>query len=715
MVRGNSSLSVANTPLYVVDGVVVENGASVDPANIADMSVLKGEAATAIYGARAANGVIVITTKKKGLNADTGTPGPQQTLRTNFADYAYWQPKLKTDAQGKASFNVVFPDDITSWRTLIIGMAGKQSGYTEGKIKSFKSLSANIVTPQFAVKGDEMNVIGKIMNYTTGDVALNRNFKYNGQDFKQNLLNIKNAWIDTFKVVAADVDSLKFEYTLKKDNGYFDGERRAIPVFEQGVLETKGTFADLEKDTTLTLKFDVALGKVTFRAEASVLPVLIDEVKRLRDYEYLCNEQLASKLKGLLVEKRIRKYQGEPFKWNKNVLDLIKKLQDNRRSEGTWGWWKDTDEELWISLHAAEALIDAEKEGYQVKLDKQKLIDYLLYQVTSYNGANKLDALSLLMKLGSTANYTSLITAYEKQLKPKEERSSYEKMRLMLIKQQAGIKVNLDSLLKYQRHTMFGNTYWGENNYRFFDNSIQLSIMAYQLFKNDGRHPELLAKIRNYFLEQRKDGYWRNTYESSLILETILPDLLTGGRLPQPPSITLSGEKNETISQFPYTATLSANSTLRIRKSGQLPVYITGYQQFWKRQPIKVSKDFTVNTWFEKDQQRAGKLKGGQAVNLVAEVTARADADFVMIEIPIPAGCSYNGKEQNYWGNEIHREYFKNKVSIFCRKLKQGKYQFAVKLMPRYGGTYTLNPAKAEMMYFPVFYGREDMRKVSIE
>lgn len=65
MVRGNSSLSVANTPLYVVDGVVVENGASVDPANIADMSVLKGEAATAIYGARAANGVIVITTKRK--------------------------------------------------------------------------------------------------------------------------------------------------------------------------------------------------------------------------------------------------------------------------------------------------------------------------------------------------------------------------------------------------------------------------------------------------------------------------------------------------------------------------------------------------------------------------------------------------------------------------------------------------------------------------
>lgn len=715
MVRGVNSISAGNSPLYVVDGVVVENISSLDPASIADMSVLKGDAAAAIYGSRGANGVVMITTKKKGSITATGTPGQQQTLRTNFSDYAYWQPKLKTDAQGKVSFNVVFPDDITSWNTLVIGVAGKQSGYVEGKIKSFKSLSANMVSPQFAVKGDEMNVIGKIMNYTTGAVAVNRSFKYNGQDFKQSLLNVKNAWIDTFKVVAADRDSLKFEYTLKKDNGYFDGERRAIPVFEQGVLETKGTFADLEKDTTLTLKFNPALGKVTFRAEASVLPVLIDEVNRLRHYEYLCNEQLASKLKALLVEKRIRKYLGEPFKWNKDILELIKKLQDNRRSEGTWGWWKDTEEELWISLHAAEALIDAGKEGYLVKLDKQKLTDYLVYQIASYRGINKLDALDLLMKLGSAANYTDLIAAYESTLKPKEERSAYEKMRLMLIKQRAGIKLNLDSLMKHERHTMFGNSYWGENNYRFFDNSTQLSIIAYQLFKNESKHPELLSKIRNYFLEQRKDGYWRNTYESSLILETILPDLLTGGHLPQPPSITLSGGKNETVSQFPYTAILTANSTLSISKSGQFPVYITGYQQFWNKQPVKVSKDFTVNTWFEKGEERAVKLKGGEAVNLVAEVTARADADFVMVEIPIPAGCSYDSKEQNYWGNEIHREYFKNKVSIFCRKLKQGKYRFTVKLMPRYGGIYTLNPAKAEMMYFPVFYGREELRKVSID
>lgn len=717
-IRGNSSIGGAAKPLYVVDGVIVENGeADVNTADIADISILKDATGTAIYGARAANGVVIITTKKGKQNgANTiELPGGQNTLRTNFRDYAYWQPKLTTDEQGNAKFNATFPDDITSWHSVVIGVGGKYTGYVDGIIKAYKALSANMVTPQFAVKGDEMNVLGKVMNYTTDAVNLIRNFNYNGEPFKQGNLTVKNALIDTFRITAADKDSLKFEYTIKKDNGYFDGERRSIPVFEQGVLETKGSFADLEKDTTVTLKFDPALGKVTFRAESSVLPALIEETDRLRDYEYLCNEQLASKLKGLLVEKRIRAYLGQPFKWEKNVLDLIKKLLENRRAEGTWGWWKDTEEELWISLHAIEALVEADKEGYATKIDKQRLIDYLMYQVTSYQGANKLDAINLLLKLNAKADYAQLLSAYEKGLSPKIKLSEYDKMKLMTIKQQAGMPIAMDSLLLKKHSTMFGNIYWGDNDsYRFFDNSVQVSVLAYHILKAEGKHPEMLIRIRNYFLEQRKERYWRNTYESSLILETILPDLLIGKQTPAPPAITLSGERNETISQFPYTVTLSANTPLKVSKTGVLPVYITGYQQFWNKQPVKVSKDFTVNTWFERSGNKTASLKGGEPVTLQAEVIARADADFVMVEIPIPAGCSYESKEQPYWGYEVHREYFKNKVSIFCRKLKQGKYTFTIKLMPRYGGNYTLNPAKAEMMYFPVFYGREDLKRVTI-
>ena len=70
-IRGVGSLSASESPLYIVDGAPYENGiATINPNDIASISVLKDAAASAIYGARGANGVIIITTKKAQAGAD---------------------------------------------------------------------------------------------------------------------------------------------------------------------------------------------------------------------------------------------------------------------------------------------------------------------------------------------------------------------------------------------------------------------------------------------------------------------------------------------------------------------------------------------------------------------------------------------------------------------------------------------------------------------
>ncbi|WP_254563016.1 SusC/RagA family TonB-linked outer membrane protein [Dyadobacter diqingensis] len=72
-IRGASSISVSNNPLYVIDGVILnsvdlQNGSTpidyINPNDIASIEVLKDASSTAIYGARGANGVILITTKR---------------------------------------------------------------------------------------------------------------------------------------------------------------------------------------------------------------------------------------------------------------------------------------------------------------------------------------------------------------------------------------------------------------------------------------------------------------------------------------------------------------------------------------------------------------------------------------------------------------------------------------------------------------------------
>ncbi|MBQ6776895.1 MAG: TonB-dependent receptor [Paludibacteraceae bacterium] len=69
-VRGGTSLTQSNDPLYIVDGFPVSSIADIPPTDIASMDVLKDAAATAIYGAQGANGVIIITLKESAADND---------------------------------------------------------------------------------------------------------------------------------------------------------------------------------------------------------------------------------------------------------------------------------------------------------------------------------------------------------------------------------------------------------------------------------------------------------------------------------------------------------------------------------------------------------------------------------------------------------------------------------------------------------------------
>ena len=65
-IRGQRSINAEQGPLYVVDGMVIQNGGieNINPSDIEAIDILKDASATAIYGSRGANGVILVTTKK---------------------------------------------------------------------------------------------------------------------------------------------------------------------------------------------------------------------------------------------------------------------------------------------------------------------------------------------------------------------------------------------------------------------------------------------------------------------------------------------------------------------------------------------------------------------------------------------------------------------------------------------------------------------------
>ncbi len=99
-VRGGGSITQDNNPLYIVDGVQVENALSIiPPQDVASIDVLKDASTTAIYGARGANGVVIITTK-------AGRAGKTQVTYNG----SYGVRKLAT------TMDVLSPYDFVRWQ-----------------------------------------------------------------------------------------------------------------------------------------------------------------------------------------------------------------------------------------------------------------------------------------------------------------------------------------------------------------------------------------------------------------------------------------------------------------------------------------------------------------------------------------------------------------------------------------------------------------------
>jgi TonB-dependent SusC/RagA subfamily outer membrane receptor len=108
VIRGATSASGLNQPLYVVDGIPIDNSqqgnaglyggadkgdgmSSFNPEDIASMSVLKGSAASALYGYRGSNGVILITTKKGKSGTGIGVDFSTNSTFNTPASLLNWQ------------------------------------------------------------------------------------------------------------------------------------------------------------------------------------------------------------------------------------------------------------------------------------------------------------------------------------------------------------------------------------------------------------------------------------------------------------------------------------------------------------------------------------------------------------------------------------------------------------------------------------------------
>jgi len=194
-VRGGGSISQDNSPLFIVDGFPVASISNIPPSDIQSIDVLKDASSTAIYGARGANGVVIVTTKsgKEGkvsvnFNSYIGAKSNVRNLAVlSPYEYVMYQYELDPGSSTFQNYYGVY-DDLeiyksvqgTNWQDEVFGQTAIQQYYNVGISGGTKQTKYNLSL----TRNDE------------GSIMIGSGFERNNLNFKLNTEISKTVSLD---------------------------------------------------------------------------------------------------------------------------------------------------------------------------------------------------------------------------------------------------------------------------------------------------------------------------------------------------------------------------------------------------------------------------------------------------------------------------------------------------------------------------------------
>ena len=352
-IRGLSNLAADNNPLFVVDGVVYDKMPSdLTEADILSINVLKDGAATAVYGSRGANGVVVITTKK-AANATLDNV----KARTNLNETAFFYPNLKTDANGNIIIEFTTPESLTEWKFMAIAHTPDlKTGYLEQNVRTQKDLMVVPNMPRFLREGDKISVSSKINNlsdkelYGSAKLMLFDAFTNQPIDAQFKLTNA----IQKFNVAKGSSDQVTWTIDVPKNvqavvyrvvasaGDFSDGEESALPILTNRMMVTETLPIYVKEGQKKSFQFENMINnkstsldnfKLTFEMTTNPIWYAIFSLPYLREYPYECAEQVFSRLYGNMISEKVinsnPKIKAVFDDWNKKG-ELKSKLQLNQ-------------------------------------------------------------------------------------------------------------------------------------------------------------------------------------------------------------------------------------------------------------------------------------------------------------------------------------------------------------------------------------------------
>ncbi len=342
-----------------------------------------------------------------GAGGGAGGEMVEPTVRTNFADSAFWKGDIKTGADGIAEVSLTMPENLTAWklRAWAIGK-GTRVGEGSTEVVTSKNLLVRLQAPRFFVEKDQVFITANVHNYLKTEKTAKVEFVLDGPCLEKadRTLNPQTVVIPaggevTVNMIVSVKEAGEAIITVKAlTDEESDAMRMTFPAFVHGMLKTEsftGVVRPNEEAGVLMVKVPgerrINDSLLEIRYSPTLAGAMVDALPYLVDYPYGCTEQTLNRFLPTVITQNILKRMnldlkaiqqkrtnlnaqelGDPAKraedwkrltqsWHheaKNpVFDEaevdrmakvgVKRLTEMQLSDGGWGWFSGFGEHSW--------------------------------------------------------------------------------------------------------------------------------------------------------------------------------------------------------------------------------------------------------------------------------------------------------------------------------------------------------------------------------
>jgi len=724
-------------------------------------------------------------TKRGDFKADD-----DDKVRQNFKDTAHWAPFVVAGRDGKASVDLVLPDNLTAWRATATAItADTKVGMGRSSKPSSKPLQVALTLPRTLSVGEEARAIALVRNLSglpiNGKIRLEvQNGHFTGSP--EGSFNLQDQGEYRFALPLFSDQTGSMTVTARVEGGGLkDAERQKVTVLDQLVPASMSGSVVLEGGAqTFTLpvppgaKGDAALvltpvGNLEHLATPS-LPYLIG-------FPYGCVEQtLSSFVPNLLVADLIKQGAMPDLDWKKladldrNIRDGVFKVYGYQQPNGGWGWYAPGDFGLDANPHttgyAIQSLATMKRLGYTVdegvyrrgRMAAMNLFQQAARQADQAGGKPgkgrsadpQADAAFLLLSLAQTGEPVAGLvdSSADKVLSGKWSGAHVHAMTALAAAVAKHPKaVALAERLEQRAVVKGGLARWEgrrEDWWSYASGDVVPTVMALKALCL-ARPQSPLIRQGETFLASEYRGYgWYSTWSTGQIVD-LLPYLMKTRKLDWGPLSIQAGVQGGPSFEFkerpetrrwnarepragsyamaepkPVTVTASGKGLLVWTYAYQVPGSAAGAPKGETSSALRMT--VTRNLWRLKTPQETGNarqgwirqpwtgtMKAGEEAWMQVQFRTDRDADYVMLEVPIPGGLNPTVKLEGFvlegkafteegasdtWIKpriEVHAD----KVTfLFHRAWSWNTHTVKIHLRAGMAGSYRLRPAKLSLM-----------------